>query len=67
MTRLLAADFMRLGKSRHFRECCVFMAVCGGFMVYAAYYSLCRYGYRSGLEDICFGYANLMGFVTAFL
>ena len=66
MTRLLAADFMRLGKSRHFRECCVFMAVCGGFMVYAAYYSLCRYGYRSGLEDICFGYANLIGFVTAF-
>lgn len=65
MSRLLAADFSRLWKSRDFWTCAAFMASFGAFMVLLGYYFMCRTGnYSAGL--VCFGYAKLMGIAAAF-
>lgn len=65
MSRLLAADFARLWKNRHFRACAGFMASFGACMVFLAYYTRCRTGYERPVESVCFSYANLMGIAAA--
>ena len=65
MSRLSGANFARLWKDRCFLECAVFMVSFGAFMVLIGYYMLCRTGQGIGLEESCFDYANVMGFVAA--
>ena len=65
MTRLLGANFACMKKSRNFHSCMAFMASCGLFMAGMSYYMLCKSGHGIPLENMCFGYANLMGFAAA--
>ena len=66
MSRLLAADFSRLWKSRDFWTCAAFMASFGAFMVLMGYYFMCRTGGKYSADLVCFGYAKLMGIAAAF-
>ena len=65
MTRLLGANFACMKKSRNFHSCMAFMASCGLFMAGMSYYMLYKSGHGIPLENMCFGYANLMGFAAA--
>lgn len=65
MTKLLRANFARLTKHGGFRSCMICMAFYGLFMIGTSYYLLCRTGHGILMENICFGYAGLMGFVAA--
>ena len=65
MTKLLRANLVRMTKNRSFRDCMGFMISYGLSMVCMSYYMLCKSGYGIPLENMCFGYASLMGFVSA--
>lgn len=65
MSRLLSANFARLIKNKDFRGCIIAMAMLGAFMLYMVYMPIQKTGEVVALENLLFGYANVMGIAAA--